>query len=360
MHHVDTGAGDYVVAAAGTLALSGAALRDFLAAVLERGVPFRFTARGSSMHPFIKDADVITVTPLAGRALHVGQVVAYRGIAERLVVHRIVAIGAAGPTRRQRYLIRGDNCSEADGCVLPEAVLGVVTRVERAGRARRVGIGPEGVVLAGLSRAGVLRPAMKCAYAPRRAAAGALRRAQRVPMCRRVLRRLRPSFTVQRAVPADEAELARRFGLSADLRPRRGGVGLTGFIARLRGEHGKAGRIIGYVELVKRTPTVDPGGGFWIHSTMVATPYRGMGVAQALMRLAIDTAGSAGADDVQLTVDADNVPAAALYRKLGFVPAGSPDVRRQLNAAARRRIRPNVVLRLPLSETRAASGEVDS
>ena len=143
MHKHDARAGDYVAAAAGTLTLSGAAMREFLAAVLERGAPFRFTARGYSMHPFIRDADVITVSPLGGRAPRVGEVVAFRSGEDRLVVHRVVAAAADSRDAAAGYLIRGDNCAEADGCVPPEAVLGVVTRVERAGRPRRLGIGPE-------------------------------------------------------------------------------------------------------------------------------------------------------------------------------------------------------------------------
>ena len=69
---IDDGRDGGYVSAGGVLALSGAALQEFLAAVLERTVPFRFTARGYSMHPFIRDADVITVSPLGGRAPRVG------------------------------------------------------------------------------------------------------------------------------------------------------------------------------------------------------------------------------------------------------------------------------------------------
>lgn len=115
------------VSARGVLALSGPALREFLEAVLERGVPFRFTARGCSMNPFIKDRDVITVSPLAERAPLIGEVVAFRSDEERLVVHRIVAVVDGA------YELRGDNCPESDGCVSREAVLGVLTRVEPRG-----------------------------------------------------------------------------------------------------------------------------------------------------------------------------------------------------------------------------------
>ena len=354
----DTHAGEYVAAAVGTLTLSGAAMREFLAAVLERGAPFRFTARGYSMHPFIRDADVITVSPLGGRAPRLGEVVAFRSGEDRLVVHRVVAAGSARGAAAAGCLIRGDNCPEADGRVPREAVLGVVTRVERAGRPRRLGLGPEGALLAGLSRAGALRPATACAYLPRRAAGGALRRAQRAPACRRVLRRLRPALAVVRAVPADEPELARRFGLFANLRPRRGGMEVTAFVARLRGDHSKAGRIVGFVELVRRESTAAPFDGSWIHATMVATRYRGMGVAEALMRQVLAAARESGAVEVRLTVFADNAPALALYRKLSFSPGGSPALAERLDADARHCGRRQVPLRLTLSSADVEQGAV--
>lgn len=114
----------YVAATSGTVSLSGAAMREFLEAVLERGAPFRFTARGCSMYPAIKDRDVITVSPLGGRAPGVGEVVAFRSDEERLVVHRIVAVAEGF------YELRGDNCPMGDGRVSCDALLGVVTRVE--------------------------------------------------------------------------------------------------------------------------------------------------------------------------------------------------------------------------------------
>ena len=115
------------VSTGGVLSLSGAALREFLEAVLERGVPFRFTARGCSMYPAIKDRDVITVSPLGGRAPGGGEVVAFRSDDERLVVHRIVAVEDGA------YELHGDNCPMGDGRVSREAVLGVVTHVEPRG-----------------------------------------------------------------------------------------------------------------------------------------------------------------------------------------------------------------------------------
>jgi len=48
----------------GELQLSGPSLVELLRSVLDKGVPFRFQAKGFCMTPFIKDGDVITVFPL--------------------------------------------------------------------------------------------------------------------------------------------------------------------------------------------------------------------------------------------------------------------------------------------------------
>jgi hypothetical protein len=123
-------------------------------AVLARDVDFRFRARGWSMAPFIRDGDVITVSPLRGALPHKGEVVAFEHPATgSLVVHRVVGRSSGSVT------IRGDAAlSEADGLIPTENLLGRVTRVERDGRNVRLGLGAERRVVAWLSRARVLSP----------------------------------------------------------------------------------------------------------------------------------------------------------------------------------------------------------
>lgn len=137
---------------ADAISLSGRDLTEFMSAVIERRKPFRFTARGHSMHPFIKDGDVLTVAPLAGPPRR-GDVVALRLASKQsLVVHRVVALGTGG------YEIRGDNADELDGIFAPGDVLGVVDRVERGGRPVRLGRGIERHMIAALSERGWLVP----------------------------------------------------------------------------------------------------------------------------------------------------------------------------------------------------------
>jgi signal peptidase I len=133
--------------------LSGPALQEFLRAVLARGVPLRFKARGFSMSPFIHDGDVLTVAPQAEPRLRSGEVVAFcHQKTGKLVVHRVLARMTEG------LLLRGDNTSESDGLIPSENVLGLVTKVERNGYQVRLGRGMERFFIAFLSRHDLLQP----------------------------------------------------------------------------------------------------------------------------------------------------------------------------------------------------------
>ena len=140
----------------GVLSLSGAALKEILQAVLAQGAAFRFRARGFSMHPFIRDGDIVTVSPYHGEVPHPGEMVACcHPVTGRLVVHRLVKKMVSG------FLLRGDNCPAADGSLFAAGILGRVTRVERNGRVLRLGLGPEGRLLAFSSRHHLLQPPLQ-------------------------------------------------------------------------------------------------------------------------------------------------------------------------------------------------------
>lgn len=116
-------------------------------AVLEKGKPFRFEARGTSMHPFIQDGDLVTVGPLAGDGPKTGDVVAFVHPGTGGVrVHRVVRIDHG------TYLLKGDNALGDDGTLARDAILGLVVRIERGGRVRRLGSALRSAALARLSR----------------------------------------------------------------------------------------------------------------------------------------------------------------------------------------------------------------
>jgi hypothetical protein len=153
---------DGSVAQGDAYALSAEGLVALMGAALARGASFRFTARGFSMDPFVRDGDVLTVAPVGGRP-GLGAVVAVRDPhVARLVVHRVVAHTGRG------VCVRGDGAGQADGVAEPRDVVGVVVGVERAGRRVRLGSGPERVPIALLSRAGWLVPLVAGARRVRR------------------------------------------------------------------------------------------------------------------------------------------------------------------------------------------------
>jgi hypothetical protein len=134
--------------------------------VLARGVPFRFEARGYSMTPFIRNGDVVTIVPVRGRCARFGEVVAYAGPTNGLVVHRVIA------RRPGFYEIRADNSYASDGVVPTAHVFGAVSRVERRGHRVRLGLGPERALVGGLVRLGLLQPLVNVLRAVRAPIAG--------------------------------------------------------------------------------------------------------------------------------------------------------------------------------------------
>jgi len=130
-----------------TIALSARALAGLARAVLEKSRPFRFLARGFSMSPFIRDGDILTVSPVPPDALTVGDVAAVVHPATRkLVIHRVTRLAGDVVT------VHGDNAVSPDEPIPRADILGRVTRVERNGRDISFGLGPERVLIPRFNR----------------------------------------------------------------------------------------------------------------------------------------------------------------------------------------------------------------
>ena len=130
------------------LSLSGAAVAKLLKAVIEKGKPFKFKARGWSMAPFIRDGDILTLSPSLVPLIQKGDVV---GVIDpgtkKLMVHRVVGM------KNGRYQVKGDGLGKED----PESfglngICGHVTQVERDGKPVRFGLGSEKRAIAVLSQ----------------------------------------------------------------------------------------------------------------------------------------------------------------------------------------------------------------
>jgi signal peptidase I len=142
----------YVTSSQKSHSMPGIAFAGLMEAVLEKNVPFRFTATGCSMTPFIRDGDLITISPVPLR-LRPGDVVPFvNPSCNKLMVHRILNVSQEG------YLIKGDNNSEPDGRIPASSIIGRVVRVEHRGRQVRFGLGTESFLIAWLSQCCWLTP----------------------------------------------------------------------------------------------------------------------------------------------------------------------------------------------------------
>lgn len=124
-------------------------LREILG---EKDHSLRFRAKGTSMSPFIRDRDVITVTPVTTNTLRAGQIIAFVFQPEgKLCVHRIICRNQDG------FITRGDNLAWPDSVISETQVLGRVIRVERNDRTVSAGTGMGGMIIARFWHTSVVR-----------------------------------------------------------------------------------------------------------------------------------------------------------------------------------------------------------
>ena len=95
--------------------------------LLGGGHPVRFRAPGGSMHPTIRDGEIITVGPLGQSPVQVGDVVLYRR-GRAAIAHRVIGLQSGG------FVLRGDAAHSCDRPIERAQVLGRVVGIERDGR----------------------------------------------------------------------------------------------------------------------------------------------------------------------------------------------------------------------------------
>ena len=100
--------------------------------VLKGGRDLRFRARGSSMHPMVRDGDTLIVRPVNSTEIAVGDIVFYRAPGRGIVVHRVV--GVQKDVSEGILVVKGDAVRSPDPAVCGSQVLGKVVSIERSGR----------------------------------------------------------------------------------------------------------------------------------------------------------------------------------------------------------------------------------
>lgn len=102
------------------------------AELLGGGSALRFTARGSSMHPLVRDGDTLLIRPRQPESIGTGDVVLCETDAGQLLVHRVIRRRAEGDG--VRFLVQGDQVAGPDGWIPAVRVHGRLDEIERDGR----------------------------------------------------------------------------------------------------------------------------------------------------------------------------------------------------------------------------------
>jgi hypothetical protein len=130
---------------------SGPTVVELVRSLFGEGISVRFRAKGTIMSPFIKLEDLLVLSPLGTRSPSIGDIVIFvEPRTQQMFIQRVIK------RAMNSYLVKGDSAQEAMGVVARADILGRVTKVERSGRTIRLGLGPERVLIALLSRKGLL------------------------------------------------------------------------------------------------------------------------------------------------------------------------------------------------------------
>ncbi len=281
--------------------------------VLGREKILRFKAKGASMSPFIKDGDILEISPVNGGKIKVGDVIFYRVGEERTAAHRVIK--RITENGKLVFLTKGDSNVGGGEEVHPEKIMGRVRTIERKGRKIRIN--------EGLNR---LMYIFYLKISP------FLTKARRIGG--RLVRRIQ-GFKAYRS-------LAKRLVKGETLYQWESSQGSTKALLAKRNN-----KVIG-----KTTIILIPNSqyhGWWIFGMVVDWRYRGLGVASRLTEMLCEFGRKEEASDVKLLAFKDNKPALNLYRKLGFYQTHIPQIDKELREEAKKTGRQRIIMKRDLA-----------
>jgi signal peptidase I len=329
------------------LRLDDDAFVELAGEILRQGGSFQFRAHGSSMAPFVRDGDLLTVEPAGAAALEIGDVALYRTRQGRIVAHRLV--GRAMQGGELLLETRGDARLASDRPAPRDCVLGRVVRVRRGDRVYRLDRGPWRQAARLWMRLLPLRRALaRLASAVKGAGLFCLQGVQSAGPYRRWARRAVGARARYRPADARHAEgLGWLFGQEtvpgipepAGAMARRLADGEGDGLALIAtvGD-GLAGGVA-----LRRFPDGEPFyPGWWLLGPVVRARYRRAGIGAELLRQALEAAAAEGASWLHLLAIEDDAATRRLAQRAGFLPVSLPALQARLEEPAgwgeRRRI----------------------
>lgn len=322
--------------------------------ILGVGESFSFQAHGSSMYPFIQDGNILTIKSVSCPALKVGDIILYKSFADRLVVHRIV--GEKKQTDQQFFLTCGDALLHNDGWIYSDQVLGKVVSIQRRKKFIRLDQGTS------------LRPIMyfwntlyplgpfflNLTSKGKRGLSWVLRRLQTLKFYRIIARALiNGKISYHIATAKDAHKLSRLYGYE-QLPEIENPVELLKNQLQNTDDYEytfiacEKEKIIGTAILTSFPKNLALYPDWWIFGMTVRTCYRGSGIGEGLMRMAIEKTSEKGGTRMNLLVFEDNRVAVNLYKKMGFYQISLRELDKQLEEEAERGNRRRIIMSRPL------------
>ena len=107
--------------------ISGIDFEQLASGLLEEGNMLRFRAHGNSMLPFVKNNDIIVVSPIESNNIKKGDIIFYQGKGGSPIAHRVISLTAGN----EFIFVRGDGYIGGTEKIPVEKVTGIVCKIER-------------------------------------------------------------------------------------------------------------------------------------------------------------------------------------------------------------------------------------
>ena len=327
---------------------------DISTQILNNGSSFSFQAYGSSMYPFICSGDVLTVKQVEYSTLRAGDIAFYRSSDDRLIVHRVV--DKKLQSDKLMLLMRGDSVFNNDGWICSDQVLGKVVSIQRDKKFIQL---DQGVFLRPVTyfwnKLYPLGPfSFYLTLKGKKGLSWLLRRLQTLKIYRVIARTLINSKISYRIAAEKDAHKLSRFYGYEQLPEFEDPVRLLKNQLQNPNDYGypliacEKDKIIGATILttIPENKTLYPD--WWIFGMTVRTRYRGSGIGEGIMRMAMEKASGEGASRLNLLVFEKNKAAVNLYRKMGFGQISIPELDKQLEEEVHKGQRRRIIMSRPI------------
>jgi signal peptidase I len=102
--------------------------KEIAESLLRDNIPLKARVGGTSMIPWLKAGDIVTLKKCPPYTIDKGDIVVFRRN-EKMVIHRVVALRDTNNGRI--FITKGDSCKNTDGEMLPGEFLGKAYAFER-------------------------------------------------------------------------------------------------------------------------------------------------------------------------------------------------------------------------------------